>query len=105
GREPGQIRRCYAAGPVAGQDETGGLTGLTQEGCIIDASFWDVETSGQSTSSGGTGKTTAQMKTAYTFTNAGWDFADETANGTDDIWSIDEGRDYPQLSSQPSGQP
>ena len=105
GREPGQIHRCYAAGPVAGQSETGGLTGLTQEGCIIDASFWDIETSGQATSSGGAGKTTAQMKTTHTFTNAGWDFANETANGTEDIWSIDEGRDYPRLSSQPSGQP
>jgi hypothetical protein len=26
-----------------------------------------------------------------------WDFIDETENGTDDIWWIDEGQDYPRL--------
>jgi len=43
------------------------------------------------------GKTTAEMQTESNFTNAGWDFVDETVNGTDDIWWIDEGRDYPRL--------
>ena len=27
----------------------------------------------------------------------GWDFVDETANGTEDIWWIDEGNGYPRL--------
>jgi len=36
-------------------------------------------------------------KTARTFLNAGWDFAGETANGTEDIWKIAEGLDYPRL--------
>ena len=26
-----------------------------------------------------------------------WDFVGETENGTDDIWWIDEGQDYPRL--------
>jgi hypothetical protein len=56
-----------------------------------------METSGQDTSVWGTGKTTAEMQTKSTFTDAGWDFVDETANGTEDIWWIDEGRDYPRL--------
>jgi hypothetical protein len=43
------------------------------------------------------GKTTAQMQTADTFLEAGWDLVDETENGTDDIWWIDEGNDYPRL--------
>jgi hypothetical protein len=43
------------------------------------------------------GKTTAEMKTASTFLDAGWDFFGETANGTQDIWWIDEGKDYPRL--------
>jgi len=63
-------------------------------------SFWDVETSGRATSAGGTGKTTAEMQTASTFLEAGWDFVDETENGTEDIWWILEaraGRDYPRL--------
>ncbi|MEE9370655.1 MAG: fibronectin type III domain-containing protein, partial [Sedimentisphaerales bacterium] len=29
-----------------------------------------------------------------------WDFVDETANGTDDIWLICDGRDYPRLCWQ-----
>jgi hypothetical protein len=28
---------------------------------------------------------------------AGWDFVGETANGTQDIWWILEGKDYPRL--------
>ncbi len=36
-------------------------------------------------------------KTAATFLDAGWDFLNETANGTDDIWRILEGQDYPRL--------
>ena len=37
------------------------------------------------------------MQTASTFLNAGRDFAGETANGTEDIGWIDEGKDYPRL--------
>ncbi len=47
--------------------------------------------------SGGTGKTTAEMQTAQTFLDAGWDFLGETGNGMEDIWWIDEGKDYPHL--------
>jgi len=54
-------------------------------------------TFGQTTSRGGTGKTTAEMQMAKTFLEAGWDFVGETANGTDDIWWIDEEKDYPRL--------
>ena len=42
-------------------------------------------------------KTTVDMQTASTFLDAGWDFKDETVNGTDDIWWILEGHDYPRL--------
>jgi hypothetical protein len=59
--------------------------------------FWDVEASVQSTSDGGEGKTTAQMQTAGTFLDAGWDFVGETDNGMEDIWWILEGQDYPRL--------
>ena len=61
------------------------------------ASFWDMETTGQTTSNGGTGLTTAEMQTAATFLEAGWDFIGETENGTDEVWWIDEGQDYPRL--------
>jgi hypothetical protein len=63
----------------------------------ITTSFWDMQTSGQTTSDGGTGKTTTEMQTASTFLEADWDFVDEIANGTEDIWWILEGQDYPRL--------
>jgi hypothetical protein len=37
------------------------------------------------------------MQRAVTFITAGWVFFYETANGTEDIWWIDEGQDYPHL--------
>jgi len=70
--------------------------GASNEG-MTTASFWDMETSGQSTSAGGTGLTTAEMQTESTFTDVGWDFVDESENGTEDIWWILEGRDTPRL--------
>jgi len=64
----------------------------------VTASLWDIQTSSQTRSDGGgTGKTTAEMQTAKTFLDAGWDFVGETINGTDDIWWILEGQDYPRL--------
>jgi hypothetical protein len=60
-------------------------------------SFWDTWTSGEVWSDGGTGLTTAQLQRAQTFFDAGWDFVGETANGTEDIWWILEGMDYPRL--------
>ena len=49
-------------------------------------SFWDIGTSGQTESAGGTGLTTAEMQDIEIFLDAGWDFIDETDNGTDDTW-------------------
>jgi surface protein len=98
----GSIENSYSTGAVAGQDDLGGLIGFSadDDGGFVTNSFWDTETSGQNTSDGGTGKTTAEMKTESTFTGAGWDFARETANGTDDHWGIDANTNngYPYLT-------
>ena len=64
---------------------------------MFETCFWDVETSGLTESSGGQGRTTAEMQTAVTFLAAGWDFIGETDDGTGGIWWIDEGLDYPHL--------
>ncbi len=79
------VINCYAVGMVSGNDNVGGLIG------IIGAtnSFWDVETSGQESSAGGTGMATAEMKTLSTFMSAGWDFVD--------TWGIGENQTYPFL--------
>ena len=83
------ITNSYSAGRVSGNYQFGGLVGLNG-GSFVSNSFWDKETSGQNSSSGGTGKTTTQMKASATFLSAGWDFKDETANGDNDLWTIDE---------------
>jgi hypothetical protein len=92
----GHLTRCYSTGSVKGMLSVGGLNGSNVEATVTGC-FWDTQTSGRITSSGGTGRTTVQMKTAATFLNAGWDFVGETANGPEDIWWIDEGKDYPRL--------
>jgi hypothetical protein len=67
-----------AVNPSAGQ--SGGLVGRSQQSSASN-SFWDVQTSGWTTSPEGSGRTTNQMKTQSTFLNAGWDF--------DNIWVMD----------------
>jgi len=104
GENYGSIATSYSTGIVSGGSRAGGLVGYNWGDASITSSFWDVETSGLLSSDGGTGKTTAEMQTAGTFINAGWDFVDETANGTDDIWWILEGLDYPRLWWQATGQ-
>lgn len=82
------ISRSYSTGAVGG---AGGGEGLTSGGAAtVSDSFWDTETSGKATdgNAGTVGKTTAQMKTAATFTGAGWDNAS--------IWNIANGS-YPTL--------
>ncbi len=93
----GNVATSYSTGAVIGSEKIGGLVGYNHENVSITSSFWDKETSGQTTSDGGIGKTTPEMQTATTFLEAGWDFVDETANGTEDIWWILEGQDYPKL--------
>jgi len=92
----GTIRNCYSASTSLTGSQKGGLLGADWGGEVSNC-FWDIEASGRTTSYGGEGKTTAEMHTAGTFSDAGWDFAGETENGTEDIWWILEGQDYPRL--------
>ena len=69
------ISSCYSTGEVYGYYYSGGLVGINDGGTVA-TSFWDTDTSGESSSDGGTGKTTTEMQTLSTFTSAGWDFND-----------------------------
>jgi len=89
----GTITNCYSSGLVTGDLRLGGLVGW-HDGAIGN-SFWDVNTSGWTTSSGGTPKTTAEMKTQTTFTSAGWDFIE--------VWDIGENQTYPFLRTYLGG--
>jgi hypothetical protein len=98
----GTVLRCYSTGRVSGATIDGWIGGLIGASNNISAgeienSFWDTVTSGLTMSDGGEGKTTAEMQTAGTFLEAGWDFVDESINGIDEIWRITQGQDYPRL--------
>ena len=83
----GTVSNSYATGSVEGAGiNVGGLVGFNT-GPVTD-SFWNTQTSGQPDSAAGTPKTTLQMQTESTFTDAGWDFVSELINGTDDIWRM-----------------
>lgn len=105
GDNRGTVLRCYAAGVVTG---SGGLNGA-QNGGTTTQSFWDTQTSGQATSDGGTGRTTAQMKDIDTYTTGGptWNMV-TVGSYVDEVWAIDDGEDYPILgfevvAAPPSG--
>ncbi|MCK6602771.1 MAG: FG-GAP-like repeat-containing protein, partial [Bacteroidetes bacterium] len=94
----GTLTNSFSAGSVPGNDpDLGGLVGGNSG--TISNSFWDTQTSGKASSHGGTGKTTSEMKTKSTFTDAGWDFTGETANGTTDLWELNgtQNSGYPKL--------
>jgi len=73
GYSDGLVNKCYSMGKVIGNVAVGGLIGSGDSEKVINC-FWDTETSGQATSAGGTGKTTKEMQTKATFTDADWDF-------------------------------
>jgi len=92
------IARCYSTGAVTGSGGLGGLVGCAD---AVTAgtwnSFWDRDSAGVQTSSGGTGVNHTQMLDVTTFTGAGWDFTGETANGTTDLWMM-PANGYPDLT-------
>jgi hypothetical protein len=95
---PGYITHCYAAGAVSGSSTLGGLIGWNIDGlAVITGCFWDKQTTGRTTSNGGTGLLTVDMQNKQTYLTAGWDFAFETENGDESIWYILPDQ-YPQLS-------
>lgn len=91
GYNRGTVGNSYSAGIVTATHSKGGLIGAKFSGPFIPVnSYWDIDSSGLSTSAGGEGKTTAQMMSQSTF--IGWDF--------DNIWGICEGDTYPWLRWQ-----
>ena len=87
-----EINRVYSFGRVQGNSNVGGLVGHNDFSFSCAISFWDTQTSGQTTSAAGcgTGKTTSQMKQQSTF--SGWDFTN--------IWEINNGVSYPYIKGK-----
>ncbi len=87
--ERGAAHRSYSTGSVSGNQNVGGLTGFVRALGAVSGCLWDAETSGQSTSGGGSSRMTAEMQTISTFTDQGWDFWA--------TWTMCEGMNYPIL--------
>ncbi len=116
------ITNSYSTGSVSGNSDVGGLVGENFNGTITNG-FWDTQTSNQPTtglgngsSTGVTGKTTAEMKALATFTDistpglsSAWDFeTNPNDDGADsNYWDIDLSgtinNGYPFLSWQDGG--
>ena len=97
------VSNCYSTGIVSGEERVGGLVGYSTPGADVTNSFWDTETSGQTSSGGGTGKTTVEMQGKATFSGAGWDITAVANPGIRDpsyIWNIVDAETYPFLSWQ-----
>jgi len=97
------VSNCYATGSVANGNSSSNVGGLAGEnsgtGSSVANCFWDIDTGGPDNGIG-TPKTTVQMQTDDTFINAGWDFVDETDNGTEDYWRKPYQIGYPILHWQ-----
>jgi filamentous hemagglutinin family protein len=76
----GTITNSYATGRVSAKDYRGGLVGSDAAGTVTN-SYWDTDTSGRSTSHGGTGLTTKQFTDMSIFST--WDSS---------IWELNPGR-------------
>ena len=73
GLNAGNIQNCYSTGAVSGGTNVGGFCGY-DNGTTVNC-FWDVNSSGQTDSSGGTAKTTEDMHNINTYLDAGWNFS------------------------------
>jgi hypothetical protein len=96
------VNNSYSTGSVTGTSYVGGLVGTN--GGNVTNSFWDMKTSGQSTSDGGTGKNTTEMQDIITFLDEGWNITAVANPGTRNpsyIWNIVNEVTYPFLSWQP----
>ncbi|MBS3767176.1 MAG: T9SS type A sorting domain-containing protein [Candidatus Cloacimonetes bacterium] len=119
GYNNGNIEKCYSTGNVYYEDaadpEKNGFLGKAEAPtkASYNGNFFDSTASNQvhdnpdyTTLTTASSETTAEMTNTSTTDNiyliAGWDFKGETANGTDDIWNIGNGRNdgYPYLSWQ-----
>ena len=102
----GRIIASYSIGSVSDYDgvsvfvDVGGLVGsnLGDRGTARD-SYWDTQTSGQSESAGGKGKTTSELQspTGYTGIYENWNLDLDKDGVGDDLWDFGNASQYPTL--------
>jgi hypothetical protein len=98
----GSISNCYSTSDVsptvAGRCY---LVGENRRGTVT-RSFWETTDLSQGWPfDSGINWRKAEMQNIQTYLNADWDFVGETRNGTEDIWWMADGDDYPRLWWEP----
>ena len=99
----GSITNSYSTGSVPGSLSVGGLVGVvtgSNAGSIsVTNSYWDTQTSGQTTSIRGSGQSTAALQnpTGYTGIYANWNANIDGETGADDPWDFGSPGWYPSL--------
>ncbi|MYB44430.1 MAG: fibronectin type III domain-containing protein, partial [Acidimicrobiia bacterium] len=110
----GDIIASYSTGAVSGSGSAeGGMVGNDDGSGTISNSYWDTESSEQTTSSVGTGKTSEELRqpTGYTGIYSAWnldldnaDGDDSHATGPDNPWDFGRDYNYPTLRNAPGNQ-
>ena len=98
GSNQGVITMCFSTGGVP--QRGGGLIGSNGIYGAVASCYWDTETSGQSDSAGGEGKTTAELRspTGYTGAYADWNADLDGDGSSDDPWMFGSATEYPVLN-------
>ena len=107
GANYGAVTASFSTGAVSGSTtDTGGLLGWNWSGATVTASYWDTESSGQTTSAGGTGKTGAELRTptSYTGIYANWNLDLDGDSTLDNPWDFGAAHNYPTLRDTPGNQ-
>ncbi|MHC4131468.1 MAG: GLUG motif-containing protein [Planctomycetota bacterium] len=106
-----KTKNSYSATLVdcAGSD-TGGFVGYEQSSIsLFIGCFWDNQVNpgldgiGNTSDPNVNGISSLTMRDKDTFTDSGWDFTSESANGTDDIWLLMQNQSYPCINFFPVG--
>ena len=98
GSNQGVVTVCFSTGGVP--QRGGGLIGSNGNYGTVANCYWDTETSGQSDSAGGDGKTTAELRspTGYTGAYADWNVDLDGDGSSDDPWRFSSATEYPVLN-------
>ena len=96
---------CFTENGTSGGLIANSSFGSTDPRLFVANSFWDTQTSGQSSTADGkgTGATTSQMKSLATFSAASWNISDGWS--ATDTWGICDGQGYPFLNAQFTSSP
>ncbi len=95
----GTTANSYSTGAVGSGSGTGGFQGDYVSAHGVTASYYDNQTSGKTTSNGGSGQSTSNLQTptGYTGIYSTWNANIDGVTGNDDPWDFGTGSQYPAL--------